>query len=283
MNYNQFNNNPNPRHFRSGGFRIGPGKPPPFIKAMIFVNVGVFLLQFVFGGTMTNLLGLTPARFFAEFPNLIYQIFTYMFLHSPHSFGHILFNMFALWMFGTEIEHAWGSKSFARFYIMAGIAGAVLTLIIASSQPIPMIGASGAIYGILVAYWCMFPNRSVYLYFLFPVKVKWFVPGMMLLGFLFSGGNIAHWAHLGGALWGLVYLKADWRTKWFNNKFKGLRHKRKQAKLNKNVQKAGEVMKRVDAILDKINEVGIENISPEDLRFLEEASSKLSKEDNHAK
>jgi hypothetical protein len=113
--------------------------------------------------------------------------------------------------------------------------------------------------------------------------VKWFVPGMMILGFLFSGGNVAHWAHLGGALYGLVCLKSDLRLKRLSGMFKGLRHKRKQAKLNKRVEKAGEVMKRVDAILDKINEVGIENISKEDRKFLEEASSRLSKEDNHTK
>ena len=283
MGFDQFKNNRYNRPFRTGGFRIGPGKMSPFIKVMILVNVGIFILQYILGDVMTYWLGLTPARFFSEFPNLIFQVFTYMFLHSPHYFGHILFNMFALWMFGTEIEYAWGSKTFARFYFLAGIAGAVLTLILAPSQPIPMIGASAAIYGILVAYWFMFPNRSIYLYFLFPVKVKWFVPGMMILGFLFSGGNVAHWAHLGGALYGLIHLKSDWRFKRLSGMFKGLRYKRKQAKLNKRVEKAGEVMKRVDAILDKINEVGIENISKEDRKFLEEASSRLSKEDNHTK
>ncbi len=150
-----------------------------------------------------------------------------------------------------------------------------------------MIGASGAIYGILVAYWLMFPNRSIYLYFLFPIKVKYFVPGMMLLGLLLAltgaGGNVAHWAHLGGAAFGLLYLKPNWRFLKIPDRFKGLRYKRKQAKLKKNVQKAGEVMKRVDAILDKINEVGLDNISKEDRKFLEEASSKLSREDNRAK
>lgn len=280
MDFNQFNSNANYRQHRGGGLRIGPGKPPPFIKTMIFVNLGVWVLQWILGGSMTQILGLTPARFFAEFPNLVYQIFTYMFLHSTHSIGHILFNMFALWMFGTEIERTWGAKSFARFYFLAGISGAVLTLIIASSQTNPMIGASGAIYGVLIAYWLMFPNRSIYLYFLIPIKVKYFVPGMMLLGFLFAGGNVAHWAHLGGAICGLIYLKADWRFRKITDRFKGLRYKRKEAKLKKNVQKAGEVMKRVDAILDKINEVGLENISKEDRKFLEEASSRLSKEDN---
>ncbi|MBN1212943.1 MAG: rhomboid family intramembrane serine protease [candidate division Zixibacteria bacterium] len=259
------------------GFRIGPGGLSAFIKWMLIINSGVFILQMIFP-RLTYLLGLTPATFYSDFPNQIYQIFTYMFLHG--GFGHIFFNMFALWMFGTEIEYTWGSRSFGRFYLICGLAGAVLTLIVLPSQTIPMIGASAAIYGILVAYWIMFPNRYLYIYFLFPIKVKWAIPGMMLLGFLFSAGNVAHMAHLGGALCGLAYVKSDWRFKRIFNKFKNLRYKHQEAKLNKRRQEAEDIMKRVDAILDKINEVGIENISKSDRKFLEEASSQLSHEKN---
>jgi membrane associated rhomboid family serine protease len=243
---------------------------------MLIANGVVFVLQYIFGPQMNHLFGLTPARFFSEFPNLIHQPITYIFLHG--GFFHLFFNMFVLWMFGTEIEYAWGSKSFAKFYFVAGLIGAALVLAVHSSQVIPTIGASGAIYGVFAAYWIMFPNRYVYLYFLFPVKVKWFVPGMMILGLLFSAGNVAHMAHLGGFLWGVVYLKSDWRLGRFSRFFKSLRHKRQTAKLNKKVQKTEEIMKRVDAVLDKINEVGIENISKADRKFLEEASSELSRE-----
>ena len=164
-----------------GGFRIGPGGISPFIKIIMVINVAMFLLQQMIDG-LVPLLGLIPARFFSEFPNLIYQTVSYMFLHG--GFGHIFFNMFALWMFGTEIERTWGTKRFGRFYVYSGLAGAVLTLALLSSQAIPMIGASAAIYGILVAYWFMFPNRLLYIYFMFPVKVKWAIPGFMLLGLL---------------------------------------------------------------------------------------------------
>ncbi len=256
------------------GVGFGPGRPSPFIKVMIIANVVIFIIQKVYP-ELTYHLGMTPARFFSEFPNLLYQPLTYMFLHG--SIGHIFFNMFALWMFGTEIESSWGSKSFARFYFLAGLAGAFLTLAVNSSQPHPIIGASAAIYGILVAYWIMFPNRYLYIYFLFPVKVKWAIPGMMLLGFLFSAGNIAHVAHLGGAVLGFLYLKMDWRWSFIGRPLKNLRFRREQVKLAKNRQKAEDVMKRVDAILDKINEVGIGNISESDRKFLEEASSELSK------
>ncbi len=256
---------------------FGPGSISPFIKILLIANVAVFILQKLYP-PLTSQLGLTPGRFFSEFPNVLYQPLTYMFLHG--SFGHILFNMFALWMFGTEIEFTWGSKSFARFYVLAGLAGAFLSMAVHPSQPYPIIGASAAIYGLLVAYWIMFPNRQLYIYFLFPVKVKWAIPGMMLLGFLFSAGNIAHMAHLGGALFGLLYLKLDWRWIYVTRWLKSRRYQRQEAKLKRNRQHAEDIMKRVDAILDKINEVGIENISKSDRRFLEEASSRLSNKDS---
>ncbi|MCP4684964.1 MAG: rhomboid family intramembrane serine protease [bacterium] len=261
----------------SGGRRagFGPGALSPFIKWMLIINGGIYVLQYIFPA-MTYHLGLTPARFFAEFPNLLYSVFTYMFLHSTGQFFHILFNMFALWMFGTEIEFTWGSRKFARFYIFCGLAGAILTLIVYPSQMAPMIGASGAIYGLLIAYWLMFPSRQLYIYFVLPVKVKWAIPGFMLLGFFFSGGNVAHMAHLGGAIFGLAYMKLDWRWLSFGKKLKNLRYKRQEAKLEKRRQNAVDVMKRIDSILDKINEVGLENISKADRKFLEEASSELS-------
>jgi membrane associated rhomboid family serine protease len=268
MRYYQYDN-----YTMKRGFGFGPGRPSPFIMVMIITNVVIFIIQNVYP-ELTYHLGMTPARFFSEFPNLLYQPLTYMFLHG--SIGHIFFNMFALWMFGTEIEYSWGSKFFARFYFLAGLAGAFLTLAVNSSQPYPIIGASAAIYGILVAYWIMFPNRYLYIYFLFPIKVKWAIPGMMLLGFLFSAGNIAHMAHLGGAVFGFLYLKMDWRWSFITQPWKNLRVRRQKVKLAKNRQKAEDVMRRVDAILDKINEVGIENISKSDRKFLEEASSELS-------
>lgn len=256
------------------GFGFGPGALSPFIKVMILANIVVFIIQKLYP-ELTFQLGLTPSRFYSEFPNLLYQPFTYMFLHG--GIAHIFFNMFILWMFGTEIENGWGSRTFGRFYILAGLAGALLTLIVNSSQPYPVIGASAAIYGVLVAYWVMYPNRHLYIYFLFPIKVKWAIPGLMLLGFLFSGGNVAHMAHLGGAVFGLLYLKMDWRWTHLARPFKNIRHRRQETKMTKNRQQAEDVMKRVDAILDKINEVGMENISKSDRKFLEEASSELSR------
>ena len=266
------------RGMSQGGFGIGPrGAISPFIKVLLIANTGMFILQNIFP-QLTIALGLVPARFFADFPNLLYQPFTYMFLHG--GFFHLLFNMFVLWMFGTEIEYVWGSKPFGRFYLLAGLSGALLTLVVHSSQMIPTVGASAAIYGVLIAYWFMYPNRLLYIYFLFPIKVKWAIPGMMLLGFLAGGANIAHMAHLGGALFAVVYLKADWRWLRFTDYFRTIKYKRKEAKLEKNRQKAEDIMKRVDAILDKINEVGIDNLTPAERKFLEEASTHLSEQNS---
>ena len=257
-----------------GGLRFGPGSISPFIKIMLVSNVILFIIQNL-RPEITQSLGLVPALFFSDFPNRLYQPITYMFLHG--GFGHILFNMFALWMFGTEIEYTWGSRKFGKFYLLAGLSGAILTLMFQSSQPFPTIGASAAIYGVLIAYWLMFPNRQLLIYFIIPVKVKWAIPALLILGFFFSGPNVAHLAHLGGAIFGLVYMKTDWRLAFIRNKIKNLRYRRTEVKLEKKRQEAEQIMKRVDAILDKINDVGIDGLTPDERRFLEDASTELSR------
>lgn len=267
----------NTYHGSPGGFRIGPGRISPVIKYLLIVNGVIFLIQMLSSIHLAGFFGLTPAKFFSEFPNYLFQPFTYMFLHA--TFFHILFNMFALWMFGTEIELAWGSRSFLKYYLYCGLGGALFSLVFNPGLAYPIVGASGAIFGILVAYWLMFPNRYLLFFFLFPMQVRWAIPLFAVLTFLASGPHVAHLAHLGGALVGLVYIKMDWRLHRFPRWIKSVRLNRKTAKLEKNRQKADEIMKRVDRILDKINEVGIENISKEDRKFLEDASQILSNND----
>jgi membrane associated rhomboid family serine protease len=267
--------------YSGGSVGFGPGAISPFIK-WILVSCGLVFVAQYFLPSLTDLLGLTPAFFIAAFPRYSYQVVTYMFLHG--GILHLVFNMFALWMFGTEIEYTWGSRSFAWFYVLCGLSGAALTLIVFPHQMNPMIGASGAIYGILVAYWLMFPEREL---FFFPlpvaVKVKWAIPILMLINFLMSGANVAHMAHLGGAVCGFLYLKIDWRWLRIGRLFKNLRYKRQEAKLEKRRQAADDIMKRVDTILDKINEVGMENLTKAERKFLEDASSQLSKTKEHNK
>ena len=137
----------------------------------------------------------------------IWQLITYQFMHG--SFTHIFFNMFALWMFGMEIENIWGSKKFLYFYLICGIAAGLAQLFISPLFSIPAvtIGASGAIFGVMIAFAMLFPDRYIFLYFLIPIKAKY------LIGFLFvleifwigdAGSNVAHLAHLGGALAGFI-------------------------------------------------------------------------------
>lgn len=257
------------------GFSLGPGPLSPFIKVMLIVNIAVFIAQYLVSG-LVGQFALTPATFLQNFPLQLYQIVTYMFLHG--GFGHIFFNLFMLWMFGTEVEYSMGTKSFSRFYFLSGISGGLLHLAIFHNEAVPMLGASGAIYGVLAAYWLMFPDRHLYIWFLFPVKVRWAIPGLFLLSILIAPQGVAHFAHAGGAICGLIYLKMDWRWQFIGQKLKNLRYRRLSAKIDRKRREASDMMRRVDAILDKINEVGMENLTKEEKRFLEEASTHLSKQ-----
>jgi membrane associated rhomboid family serine protease len=148
----------------------------------------------------------------------LWQPLTYMFLHG--GIFHILFNMLALWMFGVELERMWGSRFFTKYYFVCGV-GAALTTMILSFTPFGFadqlyysltIGASGAVYGILLAYALYFPNRPIYLYMVFPIPAKYFVMiigGISLLSSMGgSGSGIAHTTHLGGLIAGYLYLKS---------------------------------------------------------------------------
>ena len=258
---------------------------PPGVKYLLIFNVFIYLIQQFANESMIYYFGLIPVRVLQDLA--VYQFVTYMFLHG--GFFHILMNMFVLWMFGREIEMTWGLKRFLKYYFLCGIAGGLFTVAFMPNSIVPTIGASGAIYGLLVAYAVMFPNRTVYLYFLIPVKVKWLV--LFFVGFTFlasfnaNSSSIGHLAHLGGAVVGFLYLKLDWRLRNLFHKLspfrimRDLRFKKSKHKMEKNREKTEEIMKRVDDILDKINAVGIENISEEDRRFLGNASDILSKKD----
>ena len=190
---------------------FGPGPLPPAIRALIIANVAMFLVQ-SFVRSTTRYLGLTPA---AVIENLrVWQPVTYMFLHG--GVFHILFNMLTLWMFGTEFERMWGARYFLRYYFACGLAAAAATLLMALlpfdfaqvMYTVPTVGASGAIFGLLVAYGQYFPNRPIYMYLVFPIPARYFVILLGAIGLLAAqGGGVAHAAHLGGALGGYVILK----------------------------------------------------------------------------
>jgi len=201
---------PSRTYGRTFNIGFGPGLTP-VVKKLLIVNVAVYIitsLMIPLGlGAPIGWLVLNPRDVTHHL--FVWELVTYMFLHQPFpTIFHILFNMFALWMFGCELESNWGSRRFLSYYFLTGI-GAGLTAVLLSSSPV--IGASGAIYGILLAYGILFPDRMIYMYFLIPVRAKYFVMIMGGIEFLsdltMPGSAVSHVAHLGGMLVGFLYLR----------------------------------------------------------------------------
>ena len=187
------------------------------VKSIIIANVAVFILQVSAGLMNSNIFelyfGLVPIRVTQEF--MVWQFVSYMFLHG--GVFHILINMLMLYMFGNELERLWGTRQFVRYYFITGIGAGVCSWIVGINTFTIIIGASGAIYGLLLAYGVTYPDRIVYMSFLFPIKVKWMVLIMGAVAFFSSigrsGDGIAHVAHLGGMLVGFAYLRGgNWRS-----------------------------------------------------------------------
>jgi len=212
---------------------------PVVVKNLLIINGILFLADIVlarFGIDLSNTLGL---HFFMASDFRPWQLLTYMFMHG--NFSHLFFNMFALWMFGATLENIWGPKRFLLFYVLCGLGAGLMQEgvqyieyvtslshyqnINMGGHIIPMgqylnymttVGASGAIYGLLLAFGMMFPNSMIYLYFLVPIKAKWFVIAYavieLLTGIFSTGDHVAHFAHLGGMLVGLIILLV-WKKK----------------------------------------------------------------------
>ncbi|MGA3244192.1 MAG: rhomboid family intramembrane serine protease [Bacteroidota bacterium] len=292
-----------------GGFRFFP----PVIKWLLITNTAVFVLIGV-GGRMFTLDMMPLEIVFTYYLGLmplghgfyLWQLVTYQFMHA--NFTHLLFNMFGLWMFGMEVEHVWGSRRFLGFYLLCGVAAGISQLILAplleptsvisvTGAGIPTIGASGAVYAVLVAFAMLFPDRYIFLYFLLPIKAKYFIVGMIALGVLSIGDQsaVANLAHLGGAAAGFVYViylsrhypfqgaveRLGW---WINSR----RFKRKEepeqevvdAKvfdINERPKTEQELYQmKIDEILDKIGRGGYQSLTEEEKKILFEASKKLN-------
>jgi membrane associated rhomboid family serine protease len=200
----------------ASSFSFGPGPLSTALKLLIGVNVAVFFAMVVpsVAQFFTSVLGLRPASVVRQF--WLWQLGTYMFLHG--GLFHILFNMLALWMFGAELERIWGTRFFLKFYFITGIGAGLLTVLF-SFLPFTfarqlydsvIIGASGAIYGLLLAYALYFPERPIYMWFVFPIPAKIFVLIMGAIAFyasLSQVGGVANATHLGGLVVGYAYLK----------------------------------------------------------------------------
>jgi membrane associated rhomboid family serine protease len=201
------------RYGSSYAYQFGPGPVSPAVKVLLITNVVTWLINMLVPA-MTLKLGLSPKDVFTGFA--IWQPFTYMFLHDTSGFGHILFNMLALWMFGTELERTWGTRFFTKFYLVTGVGAAATTLLLALVSPAIYysltVGASGAIYGLLMAWAMYFPHRTILFWGIFPIPARVFVFIMGAIAFLSSlggpGSGVAHIAHLGGLVVGYLYLKS---------------------------------------------------------------------------
>lgn len=213
---------------------------PPVTKNLIIINILFWLATLVLPKVGIDLVSLFGLHYFQASRFNLIQLISYMFIHDPSSFTHVFFNMFSVYMFGRTLEQVWGSKRFLIYYIITGIGAAIVQEIVwyfefyKAIQAIPAevraqalnqlitIGASGAVFGILLAFGMLFPNaRLIMLFFPVPIKAKYFVIFYGILELFlgvgsFTGDNVAHFAHLGGMIFGYFLIKF-WKKGNFNN------------------------------------------------------------------
>lgn len=289
--------NYNDSYYKPGfGVTIG-SKWTRVIMILIIVNVTVFIVQLLFS-TISSQWGvptmgmspetdgvvhhvaLGPDRFTTLFwlyqPLAIgklwlWQLVTYMFLHSVSDPWHIIFNMLVLWMFGSEVEKAMGTRRFLTMYFTAGIFAGIFGCLFTPNNPI--LGASGAIFAVEIAFAMFYPNATI-IFFVFPIKAKYLVTifaGITVFNCLMpTGGNVAHFAHLGGLLYGFLFIRYEPR---FTNFIISRQNQQKENEY----RKEEEVRKVVDALLDKVNRTGMKSLTRRERSYLKNASKRYRK------
>ena len=250
---------------------------PAGVKLILSINIIIFILVEISGiqYEIFKIFGLVPADIITSLK--IWQPLTYLFLHS--GLFHILINMFVLWMFGRDLEYLWGKYSFVKYFILTGVGSGIITIIFDSTSQIPVVGASGAVYGVLMAYALSYPNRIVYLYGLFPVKVKYMISFLGIAAFFASISNmqttISHLTHLSGMLIGLIYLKHKIILNHFRTIIPIIKiYDNNNAKEYKQKKYSSE---KIDFILDKLKENGWDELTKSEKQQLFNASKYYSK------
>lgn len=277
----------------SGG-RGGRGGGPfaahltPWVGRLLAANFGVWLVM---------ALGILPARLAGDLFGFSvatvltrpWSPVTYMFVHG--GFMHVLFNMVGVFFFGPPLEREMGGAAFIRFYLICGIGAALTALLLIGLIGTPLvIGASGAVFGVMLAFAWKWPDAPIYIWGILPVKAKWLV-GVLGLGALWAtmqagrAGGVAHWAHLGGLVTAVVYLKygeriaARWRTSRRGRRDAGRRRSSGEGAVTRDIgsarrrgRAAGDDLDEVDRILDKIREHGLDALSPDEQAFLDRMS-----------
>ena len=251
------------------------------IKILISINVLLFIFRYISIDRydLAQIFGLSSGDVWP----MIWQPVTYMFIHGD--FFHVFMNMFVLWMFGSEMESIWGSREFIKYYFITGIGSGIIWLLLNISNSYSvLIGASGAIYGILLAYGLMFPNRKVLIYFLFPIKVKYFVILLGAVAFISSigdsGSNISHLTHLSGMLIGFIYLRSNTYLPRLLLLINSMLAEVKNKREDKKQARRFAAKKHIDKLLDKINDVGYDGLNEKEKKDLYNHSRHLGKNQN---
>jgi membrane associated rhomboid family serine protease len=269
-----------------GSFSFGFGLTP-WVKNLLIANVGVFLVDYMTRGGLGYYLAFEPARVLVEPWTLI----TYMFAHG--NFWHLFWNMLALFFFGPPLEQRWGSTEFLKYYFICGMGGAALSFLFAFSSPI--IGASAAVYGVMLAFAMNWPDAPIYIWGILPVKAKYLVMVLAVFSIMSmvnpsGGGNIAHAAHLGGFAAGFIYLRLGSPGGGLG----GLRRMMNKRKLkvvtrdddSRNAaagrpaptprrRGSGEeekLLDELDRVLEKISTEGMSSLTPQERKLLDEVS-----------
>ena len=270
-------------NYRSGGMNLSY-QLTPWVKRLLIANAVVFALTWVIGREFV-------LEWFSFQPTKIllrpWTPLTYMFLHAD--FWHVFWNMVMLFFFGPPLESKWGSKEFIRYYLVCGLGGVALSFLFVSFS---IIGASAAVYGVMLAFAMAWPNAPIYVWGIFPVPAKWLVGAFFLISFFSAfggaGGGVAHFAHLGGLLAGLIYLKTDWRaSQAIQEMGKAARARRfaivpreereaATSGLHRGSDAAAEktTLDAVDRVLDKISAEGMASLTEQERQLLDQVSKK---------
>lgn len=255
--------------------------PYPFsrgVKTLLFATGGVYLLQLLPGAGPWLLSHFALSPFEAFCRGQLWRLATYMLLHSTHDFSHLALNALALWMFGGELEELWGTRKFILHYFIFGIGAGifgVLYLLHPAMRYIPVIGASGAIFGLLTAYAVYYPHREILLFFVLPVKAWMLVAGYTALSLMLSftqGTAVAHLVHLGGIAVAFGYLKgAPGLDAWYRSIWERIDEQRMRRRAESVAMRTRFFAERVDPILDKISRQGMASLTKEERKVLSRA------------
>jgi len=246
------------------------------VRLIILINLILYIVQHFAPDGYLRVFGLVPALVLGR--GFIWQLLTYMFLHG--SLLHIFFNMLFLWMMGSELERYWGSREFVKYYLVTGAGAGVVNVLVQPHSAVPIIGASGAVFGLIIAFGMAFPDRELLLYFFIRIKAKHFAVliGLIELISLFALPNagVARFAHLGGLVVGYLYLKWERITYPLKRWHRRSMVRREDAARRKDEEKERELRAEVDRILDKINREGLDSLSNRERNFLQKQSGKRS-------